>query len=246
MKELGEALKAIFDKVGQFLDLFDLSFFIAGGAGAGAGWTWLHCSHRLPTVQLVGWVQVLAVVVGIYASGLVCFCIGRCFRTIGRAACSKVRGKTTHSSFDNCFLASLRGHQLDAVEPFRSYLAIQPPMARGIWALYVRLWADLRSDPKMATSVSLGNRYWVMAATYDGLAFAILIWGAVAASFTFGWGAPAMLELSVGLFATVSSVFAAWGCLREAARYAEYQIYELVAATAARLNTPKFPAAGIL
>jgi len=26
MKELGDALKGIFDKVGQFLDLFDLSF----------------------------------------------------------------------------------------------------------------------------------------------------------------------------------------------------------------------------
>jgi len=246
MKELGEALKAIFDKVGQFLDLFDLSFFIAGGAAAGAAWTWLHYSHRLLTIQLVGWLQVLAVIVGIYASGLICFCIGRCFRTIGRAVWSRARGKTTHSNFDNCFLASLRGHQLDKVEPFRSYLAVQPPLARGIWALYVRLWADLRSDPRMAASVSLGNRYWVMAATYDGLAFAILIWGAVAASFTFGWGTERVLEVPLGIAAMLFASTVAWACLREAARHAEYQIHELVAATAARLNTPKFLTTGIL
>ena len=241
MKELGEALKAIFDKVGQFLDLFDLSFFIAGGTAAGAAWTWLHYSHHLPTVQFAGWIFVLAVIVGIYASGLVCFCIGRCFRTIGRALWGRIRGKGTHSSFDDCFLKSLRGHQLDTIEPFRSYLAIQPPMSRGIWALYVRLWADLRSDPKMVTSVSLGNRYWVMAATYDGLAFAILMWGLVSASFSFGWATPAILEIRLGWFGIASSLLAAWACLREAARYTEYQVYELVAATATRLGIPKFP-----
>jgi hypothetical protein len=82
MKELGEALKAIFDKIGLFLDLFDLSFFISGGVAAGAGWTWLHHSHRLPTFHSVAWIRVLAIIVGVYATGLIRFCVGRLFRTL--------------------------------------------------------------------------------------------------------------------------------------------------------------------
>ena len=36
MKELGEALKLIFMKVGDFFDIFDLSFFVSGIAIASA------------------------------------------------------------------------------------------------------------------------------------------------------------------------------------------------------------------
>ena len=42
MKGLGDALKIIFEKIGAFFDLFDLSFFVSGAACIGAALFWLH------------------------------------------------------------------------------------------------------------------------------------------------------------------------------------------------------------
>ncbi len=63
MKELGEALKSIFERVGQFLDLFDLSFFISGAVASAAVWVWLHEAKRLPTLPAAGWLLVLEIAI---------------------------------------------------------------------------------------------------------------------------------------------------------------------------------------
>jgi len=46
-EELGDALKGIFDKVGQFLTMI-LSFFISGAASVGAAGCGFEQSHRIP------------------------------------------------------------------------------------------------------------------------------------------------------------------------------------------------------
>ena len=232
MKELGEALKTVFDKVGQFLDLFDLSFLISGVVAAGAAWTWMSVALPISSLTLPKWAQVVATIVGVYATGLVSFAIGRLFRTTLPPLVRKLVRRPKYSAFDAEFAATLKGHQLEHVEPFKSYLAVTE--VRGIWALYARLWAEIRSDPQVTPSLNYLNRFWVMAATYDGLAFAILMWGLVAVAFTFGLGVPAILDKRLGIVAASASVLVAYTCLHEAGRYAEYQIYELVATIAAR------------
>jgi FtsH-binding integral membrane protein len=233
MKELGEALKIIFDKIGQFLDLFDLSFFISGTVAAAGIAFWGHRANAIPYLQLPNWILVVVVLVYIYCCGLVCFAVGRILRMCTRAS----------NRIDNQFKKTLAEHGLDAYEPFHSYLGRTGEAEnslRGIWALYIRLWADLRTDPKMVASTSLLNRYWVMAATYDGVAFALLVWGLVAAVFTLGWTVAPQMHWTSGVPIVFALIGASFACMHEAGRYSEYQIYELVATTAARLGVPKY------
>jgi hypothetical protein len=67
---------------------------------------------------------------------------------------------------------ALRGHGLENEQVFA-------PDDFASWRLYVRLWAELGQTPESAPKLSFLNRYWVMAATYDGLAFALIIWAGV-------------------------------------------------------------------
>jgi hypothetical protein len=244
MKELGEALKIIFEKIGQFLDLFDLSFFISGTVAAVGIAFWGHQANLIPRLQLPNWIFVVVVLVYIYCCGLVCFAVGRILRTrSSTGACNR---------FDKRFKKTLVEHGLNAFEPFRSYLertkgidglkgteATDGPL-RGIWALYVRLWADLRTDPKMLASTNLLNRYWVMAATYDGIAFALLVWVVVVAAFTFGWAVVPQMHWTLAVLVVAALILASLACMREAGRYSEYQIYELVATVAARMGVPPY------
>lgn len=82
MKELGDALKAIFDKVGGFLDLFDLSFFISGAAALAAGALFYFQYLHWPVPVLDGWISVTLIIVATYVSGMVCFAAGRCVRQL--------------------------------------------------------------------------------------------------------------------------------------------------------------------
>lgn len=233
MKELGEALKIIFDKIGQFLDIFDLSFFISGTVAAAGIAFWGHQAKAIPDIQLPKWLLVVVVLVFIYCCGLVCFAVGRILRMRTRA----------YNRFDSKFKQTLVEHGLNVYEPFHSYLERTDSTngsLRGIWALYIRLWADLRSDPKMVASTSLLNRYWVMAATYDGVAFALLVWGVIAALFTLGWTVTPQMHWTIGVPVAVALIGASFACTHEAGRYAEYQIYELVATTATRLGVPAY------
>ena len=81
MNELGQALKIIFEKVGAFFDIFDLSFFVSGAAALGAIAFWLASIGVREPPQLEGWLKVAILILGSYASGLLCFAAGRLVRS---------------------------------------------------------------------------------------------------------------------------------------------------------------------
>lgn len=187
---------------------------------------WLHLADKnILTGFGNGW-KILVVVFAFYISGLACFAVGRWVRT-------EILKQQYQHQFDRHFLQVLEAHGLANLEPFKEYL--DRTIHRGIWRLYVRLWAEARQCPALAPSLSLLKRYWVMAATYDGLALATIIWIAVFFNWCLGYGLSEKLDWKVGAIVILLLAFTSKSCMREAGRYVNYQVEELVASIAAQL-----------
>lgn len=80
MKELAEVFKLIFGKIGDFLDLFDLSFIISGALGLSALFFWAEfIDLPLPRINHHG-PQLLLIVFACYVNGMIFFATGRFIR----------------------------------------------------------------------------------------------------------------------------------------------------------------------
>ena len=223
MKELGEALKSIFDKVSDFFDIFDLSFIVSGATSFSAIAFWWYLADRPSPVDLRSGLGIFATVMSCYVSGLACFAVGRWIRTTSYAR------KT--AKFTTAMTTILTAHGLDTEEPFAGYLARAE--SHGAWRLYVRLWAELRRKLHPSPSLSLLNRYWVLAATYDGLVIAEALWIIVILGWTLGLSGANRLNPIIGIPTCLGLGLALVASLREAGRYVQYQVEELVATIAA-------------
>ena len=164
MKELAEAFKLIFSKIGDFLDLFDLSFIVSGALGFCALYLWARFIDVPIPTRIQGGLQILLIVFGCYVNGMVFFAAGRFIRRTFGAVFPDGRGAGDKGrKFDAQFLEVLQAHGLADQQPFKEY--IDRTQSRGIWRLYVRLWAEVRQVDRLAPSFLLLKRYWVMAAT---------------------------------------------------------------------------------
>jgi hypothetical protein len=230
IKELAEAFKLIFSKIGDFLDLFDLSFIVSGALGFSALFLWANFLELPVAGKIHGWLQIILLLFACYVNGLIFFAAGRLMRrAISRIFAGK-GGKG--SNFDGFFLRVLQAHGLADQQPFKEY--IDRSASRGIWRLYVRLWAEARQVERLAPSFVLLKRYWVMSATYDGLAVALFLWIAFIGRWLAGFKhASASMSLDVAIPVMVCLGILAVGCLVESGRYLEYQVEELVASIAA-------------
>jgi hypothetical protein len=76
-KELGVGLGAILERIADFFDIFDLSFFVSGATTLAAltFWGW-RAGIVIPAI-LPGWLQIAAFVIGSYVFGLICFAVAR-------------------------------------------------------------------------------------------------------------------------------------------------------------------------
>lgn len=227
LKEVGEGFKAILERIADFFDIFDLSFIVSGATSAAAigFWGW-RAQLNLPPVPS-NWVSGVGLLIGCYVFGLVCFAVGRWIRM-------GWRWLRAEQIFYREFVRILEGHGLTAEQPFERYL--QRRDARGDWRLYVRLWAEMRDSPALASSFSLLRRYWVMAATYDGVAIALVVWALAFGACAYGLGGATPITKWIGLPVALALLVAAVACSREAGRYVNYQVEELVASIAARRN----------
>lgn len=225
MKELGDALKALLDKLSDFFDIFDLSFFVSGAAAIAALAFWgLRAGITLPA-STSPWVNVLVVILACYITGLLCFALGRWVRM----QIMKLLGE---KSSDEFLRTVVEAHVLQDEEPYKSYLADNAKGDPG--RLYTRLWAEIRQSDRLAPSLSLVRRYWVMAATYDGLAFALVVWMVVLIAVTLGAGVAEDKRPSWWVTGPVVALLAlaVAACLHEARRFMKYQVEDLVAALA--------------
>jgi hypothetical protein len=227
VNELAESLRLVFEKIGAFFDIFDLSFFVSGAVGLAALWMWITFAG-LNFDYLGGWLQVVAVLAGSYVTGLVCFASGRWLR---HAIFRRKEDKATDKAVEDL----LHAHGL-MKDPGLSHYVDPQNTHRGVGRLYVRMWAEMRKTKELANSLTFINRYWVMAATYDGLGFALILWISVVAMSLFEMGPLKDLGCTAGIAALVVLLFAMLATFREAERVWTYQIEELVAAIAAYRN----------
>lgn len=238
MTELAQASRALLDKVFGLLEVFDLSFFVSGAALMAAlfyaevlpGYTLLLGmeDHRLHDVPALGW---SVLVVASYVAGLACFSLGR---SLGRRIAAwnpahrEERGVFELLSHHALIRRGEAGWEPTDAGARMTWLpryvqaANEPGFHAGGGvqsALYVRMWAELRGHRQLSNSFGLLRRYWVSAATLDGLFVAGLAWAAVLWQAGYGWGAAAS-----GAGALLSSF--------EARRYDQHQKRELVATMA--------------
>jgi hypothetical protein len=199
MSAISSAAGKLAEKLVELLDVFDLSFFVSGAVGLAAVLQTAGIAPRelgtMPTSVIAGGI------VAAYFVGLLCFAIGRRLRALVRSSPS--------------------GAQL--VAPSAAVLRQIPALADADPdSLYDRLWVHVRTSPELLESFSLVKRYWVLAATCDGLAVAVLLWNGPIARGAAN-GSPALL----GLCAV--TLVLAWFSLSQADEYRRYQANELVA-----------------
>jgi hypothetical protein len=231
MKELGEALKLIFGKIGDFFDIFDLSFFVSGVILVSAIYVWAVLAGFNLSIFFIGKMGIIIGIVACYVAGLVSFAFGRWVRM---GLIPRLKRESRKDSFDPRFLAILKAHGLDTEPSFLNY--IKRKDSRGVWRLYVRLWADIRHSPLAEPSLQLLKRYWVMAATYDGVSVSVFVWGALFISVGFGFGTITQVPKAFLFVIGVILFLLAYACLREAGRYVIYQVEEIVASIASTRN----------
>jgi hypothetical protein len=229
MKELAEAIRSIFEKVADFFDIFDLSFLVSGITAVTAVLFWppARSAARLQIHSTSA--KFLLFLVGSYVAGLCCFAAGRYLR-MGR------RGPARFNRFDALIYEILRAHGLIQYQPFSSYIDREADN-RGLWRLYIRLWAEARRRLHPSPTLSLLNRYWVLAATYDGVSVALLAWVGLLVVWMSGTGFDSALTPWVGVPVIIGIFLLAIACSREAGRYVHYQAEELIASIAAARET---------
>lgn len=238
MTELTHGARVLLAKAFGLLEVFDLSFFVSGAALIAAlffadllpGSTLLLGMEdkHLHDVPALGWA---ILIVASYIAGLACFSLGR---SAGRRLAAQwswtkddpnllelmVHHALVQSDDAWCLTQAGQkipwlGRYLDAANrcsEARALVGVQS-------ALYVRMWAELRVHKDLGNSFGLLRRYWVSAATLDGLFVAGLAWAAVLWDAQYVWGA---------VFSGAGGLLSSF----EARRYDQHQRRELVATIA--------------
>jgi hypothetical protein len=224
MSEVARAVNALFDKLFEILDLS----FVLSGATFIAALAWDPRTNELDIPKLVeGPLGIAILVIAAHTAGMTCFAAGRQIRNWLTSLFR--RPPPIDQLFNQLIRHGVIAARSDKTFEFTGKVDI-PWLARYIegstgpqpYALYARLWAEVRQQERLMPSFSLVRRYWVSAATLDGLFIALLTW----AVFLFPVDAAAWDRVGVlpSLLAACGSVF----CLWEARRYAKYQIEEIV------------------
>ena len=247
MRELTEALAALLKRLVNAFDVFDLSFLVSGALSLGAVATLLHqmnigfwSSLKSAVTETAGngWFLVVLVLLT-YIMGLVSFACGRFIRyRRGNKLKAESGGPRASGQRDDALTEVLKGHGLHSESITNGYLARE----NSKWHLYTRMWAKLRETQNLSASFNLCNRFWVLSAIYDGMAFAGLLWMIVVIHRYWKrspgppyWRGFAHWEdaRTVGLGAAlIGLVVFALVCLRESERLSKNQLEEMVATLA--------------
>jgi hypothetical protein len=262
MSEVAKAVKPLFDKFIDFFDIFDLSFFVSGATFV-AAIAWAGLTPAL--AQLIGlesidedgtWfsnsavpsVAVAMLVLASYVSGMTCFALGRFVRKWvyrGKNRLMGTRRERPITLFDEHanhgllerrsngagFCVSRHGRRIPWLARYVESEAVKDT------ALYVRMWAEVRQRERLAPSFSLLRRYWVSAATLDGLFVAFVTWALLLAL-----DAEGAREWFPSLVTLIGAAF----CLREAQRYGVFQREELTATLLHAYDLPDVELGGMM
>jgi hypothetical protein len=206
---------------------------------------------------------VIALLVMVYIAGLISFALGRRLKRVfqwarlaGRrqlrrlipslpyedprsVAAGLVRIHGVDAALARRYGFSFEGEarRLRAAEPEAGDHQASPTatvtMPAGETALARRLWVAMRDRSDVAESLQTLKRYRVLAATYDGVATAAVLWSYVALTWI-GGGAE-------GWMAAGGTLVVSWLCFRQATGYERARLEELIVlhvVLASRLPAP--------
>lgn len=177
LEALANAIKPILQRIADFFDLFDLSFFVSGGISLMAVLYLARGSGvQMPGEAGAGWA--LACLVLAYFLGLICFAVGRSLRRLlgwVRDLVLEMRDKRKEP-FGKRLYEMVDHHGLLEDEIVGTYVTRDGDLPVARTRLYSRMWAEIRERPKLKESFEFINHSWILAATYDGVAAAALVW----------------------------------------------------------------------
>lgn len=235
-----ELLKKIFGRVGEFFDVIDLSFFLSGAACFGAIAFWAHREMEPIFEKLGAGFTLIVVVVSCYLLGLLCLALGNWLRRYVSWAIPSF-----WSPVDRRLIQAVGDHGLWKEAPFKDFPELEDGKLDS-WkrysmamCLYRRLWAELRESEHLKASFSFLERKWVMQATYDGLAMALLVWWFVVFRASWLVGVESRLAPEIGIPLDILLIILVLTCWREASRAFATQVGELVATVAYNISNKK-------
>jgi hypothetical protein len=228
MTTFEKPIELIFNKLGEVLNIFDLSFFISGITFISGILYIDKLTMKVLNINYYSVVNIIGIIIACYISGLVCFSLGR---KIQRGITEKCR-RNIQMEFDKDLVEAVKDHGLGDKHPFWSYLnsnnLSSDDKGKTISRLYIRMWAEARQRPDLSKSLVLLNRYWVMSATYDGMIIALFPWAIVLflglnSHFKVTW----VIRICIGVAVLGIYLFIGLTCISEGKKNKTYQMEEL-------------------
>jgi len=214
-EEIVSGVRSLFDRIGEFFHIFDLSFFVSGVMTFGA-LVFVYLRLEYPRdFPFAPWVSVLAIIIACYVCGLIAFAVGR-----------GISGPTfRRNKLEITLPRALDAHDLkdDVINRYRG------EKEKWLWWLYIRMWSDLAHEKSAPLVLHHLMRYWAMAATYDSVAFSFVVWAFALIAMQFDFITAKPIGHGIGTIGALLCLAAAFFAFRRGANYYEYQIEDVVA-----------------
>lgn len=226
-----DTFKKTIEDILEGLNFFDFSFFISGFA---TFFTLMFFMEELfaKTYEYKSVYGVLAAIILIYVCGVVSFSMGKIIRTLIRKYLEKARWNWLKvKSFDELFEEgqkwALENKKKTMPGATTNDLPGQLSFSDQKRMAYSAMWIEIRRKDERGTYYKPLYRQWVMQAVCEGLMFSFLliILLSVVAIYI---NTKEHSSYHLYIASSILAIIGIWGCCREAQRYAENQIKEVV------------------
>lgn len=226
-----DTFKKTIEDILEGLNFFDFSFFISGFA---TFFTLMFFMEELfaKTYEYKSVYGVLAAIILIYVCGVVSFSMGKIIRTLIRKYLEKARWNWLKvKSFDELFEEgqkwALENKKKTMPGATTNDLPGQLSFSDQKGMAYSAMWIEIRRKDEMGTYYKPLYRQWVMQAVCEGLMFSFLL--IILFSFVAIYiNTKGHSSYHLYIASSILAIIGIWGCCREAQRYAENQIKEVV------------------
>ena len=226
-----DTFKKTIEDILEGLNFFDFSFFISGFA---TFFTLMFFMEELfaKTCEYKSVYGVLAAIILIYVCGVVSFSMGKIIRTLIRKYLEKARWNWLKvKSFDELFEEgqkwALENKKKTMPGATTNDLPGQLSFSDQKGMAYSAMWIEIRRKDERGTYYKPLYRQWVMQAVCEGLMFSFLL--IILFSFVAIYiNTKGHSSYHLYIASSILAIIGIWGCCREAQRYAENQIKEVV------------------
>lgn len=226
-----DTFKKTIEDVLEGLNFFDFSFFISGFA---TFFTLMFFMEELfaKIYEYKSVYGVLAAIILIYVCGVVSFSMGKIIRTLIRKYLEKARWNWLKvKSFDELFEEgqkwALENKKKTMPGATTNDLPGQLSFSDQKRMAYSAMWIEIRRKDERGTYYKPLYRQWVMQAVCEGLMFSFLL--IILFSFVAIYiNTKGHSSYHLYIASSILAIIGIWGCCREAQRYAENQIKEVV------------------